>query len=259
MGTWISTRTGQFSFFDAQLAHPDWSGKRVLDFGGNVGNLLLDSEGHIQQKNYWSIDVSQDAIPEGQRRHPDAHFIFYDRYNFEYNPFGKPGAPIPEDDTRFDVIVAWSVFTHTSQAEMLELVDNLQSLLADGGSLAFTFLDPSWTPAPAWARDDEAPGLSNLAWRLEARRKVNPSVDVNELLARAARQKLTWVTLVNDDELYFGPGDDGISTDKPQRAYITFATRQYMQQLFPDARILPPVPPERHHCVVINGAGTPGI
>src|ERR687895_1207799 len=69
MASWISTRTGQFAYFDRQLQHPDWSGKKVLDFGGNVGNILLDPKCTIEPANYWSIDVSRDAIAEGRRRH----------------------------------------------------------------------------------------------------------------------------------------------------------------------------------------------
>lgn len=254
MGTWISTRTGQFAYFDRQLGHPDWTGKRVLDYGGNVGNILLDPACKIEPANYWSIDVSRDAIPEGRRRHPEAHFVFYDRYNFEYNPTGTVGLPIPDPGVRFDIIVGWSVFTHVSKAEMFEFTDQLMNLLVDDGVAAFTFIDPSWTPPAGWVRDSEAPGLSNLAWRLEARHATNPDMDVPALLELADRTEQTWTTLVNDDELFFDPDDDGLAEDKPQRAYITFCTTDYMRRLFPGARVLDPVPPERQHCVVLDKA-----
>jgi Methyltransferase domain len=258
MATWISTRTGQFTYFDTQLGGPDWTGKRVLDFGGNVGNLLLDPECPIDPADYWSIDVSRDAIPEGRRRHPAAHFVFYDRYNFEYNPTGTVGLPIPDPGVRFDFIVGWSVFTHISKAEMFELTGQLMDLLADGGQAAFTFIDPWWTPAPGEAREGESPGLSNLHWRLEARHATKPGMDVPGLLDLASRTEQTWTTLVNDDELYFDPDDDGLSADKPHRAYITFCTTSYMRRLFPGARVLDPVPPERQHCVILDRADRPG-
>jgi 2-polyprenyl-3-methyl-5-hydroxy-6-metoxy-1,4-benzoquinol methylase len=250
--TWISQRTGQFAYFDRQLGHPGWAGKRVLDFAGNVGNILLDPNCEIEHDKYWSIDVSRDAITEGRQRYPDANFVFYDRYNFEYNPTGTPGLAIPDLGVRYDIIVGWSIFTHVSKAEMLEIADQLLDLLTEDGQAAFSFLDPMFTPPPGWARDSESPGMSNLQWRLEARRETNPGLDVAGLLARAERAELTWTTLVNDNELVFDPDDDGMVAGKPSRFYLTLATPSYLQKLFPTGKILDPVPPERFYCLVID-------
>jgi len=259
MTTFISNRTDQFSYFDRQLGHPDWTGKKVLDFGGNVGNILLSEDCRIERDRYWSIDISKDAIELGQTRHPDAHFVFYDRYNIEFNPGGTQDLPIPDLGHRFDFILAWSVFTHTSKAEMVELVDQLQGFLAEGGTLAFTFLDPSFDPPAGWAREREVPGLDNLRWRLDARRRLNPAVDVEalarEALAREAGGSFTWVTLVNDDELHLGPDDDGIEEGKETKAYITLCTEAYMRSVYPRAEVLPPVRPDRQSCCVIR----PGV
>lgn len=252
MSTWISKRIGQFAYFDRQLGHPDWAGKRVLDFGGNVGNILLDPNCQIEHANYWSIDVSRDSITEGRRRHPGGNFVFYDRYNFEYNPTGTVGLPIPDQGVLFDFVVGWSIFTHVSRAETLEMADRLLDLMVDDGRAAFSFIDPWFTPPPGLAREDESPGLTNLQWRLEARRKVKPDMDVEGLIERAAATDMTWTTLVNDDDLIFDPDDDGVAADKPNRAYVTFCTAAYMQQLFPKGKVLPPVPPERLHCLIID-------
>jgi SAM-dependent methyltransferase len=252
--TWISSRTGQFAYFDRQLGYPDWAGKRVLDFGGNVGNILLDPNCEIEHDKYWSIDVSRDAVTEGKRRHPRANFVFYDRYNFEYNPMGTSGLPIPDLDVRFDFVVGWSIFTHVSKAETLEFADQLLDFLTDDGKAAFSFIDPRFTPLPGWARDDESPGMSNLQWRLQARRATKPGMDVAGLLARAEQSDLTWTTLVNDDDLIFDPDDDGVSADKPNRHYVTFGTPAYLRKLFPRGEVLAPVPPERFHCLVIDKA-----
>jgi SAM-dependent methyltransferase len=242
---------GQFAYFDRQLGHPDWTGKRVLDFGGNVGNILLDPACRIEPCRYWSIDVSRDAITEGKRRHPEGHFVFYDRYNFEYNPTGVPGLPVPDVGVRFDVIVGWSVFTHTSRAEMLELAERLMELLSDDGVAAFTFFDPWWTPPPGSARDSESPGLSNIHWRLEARREINKGMNVAGLLQRARDTELNWAVLVNDD-LSFDPDEDGTSVEKAENTYITFCTPDYLRRLFPGARVRDPVPPERQSCMILQ-------
>jgi hypothetical protein len=256
--TWISSRIGQFAYFDHQLGHPDWAGKRVLDFGGNVANILLDPDCTIEHDKYWSIDVSRDAITEGKRRYPEANFAFYDRYNFEYNPKGKPGLPVPDLGIRFDIIVGWSIFTHVSKAETLEFADQLLGFLTDDGTAAFSFIDPGFTPPPGWAREDESPGRSNLRWRLEARRANKPDMDVAGLITRAERTELTWTTLVNEDELVFDPDDNGVSQDKPHRYYLTMVTPAYMRKLFPQGKVLDPVPPERFHCLVIGHGGTAG-
>jgi 2-polyprenyl-3-methyl-5-hydroxy-6-metoxy-1,4-benzoquinol methylase len=252
MGSWISTRTGQFAYFDRELGHPNWTGKRVLDFAGNVGNILLDPSCKIEPQNYWSIDVSRDAIIEGRRRHPDANFVFYDRYNFEYNPAGQVGLPIPGQGVAFDYIVGWSIFTHVSKAETLELADQLLDMLTEEGRAAFSFIDPWFTPPAGWAREGESPGLSNLEWRLENRAQIKTEMDVPAMVARCRETGMTWTTLVNDDDLYFDPDDDGLSADKPNLAYLTMTTPEYMQQLFPKGEILDPVPPERLHCLIID-------
>jgi len=251
--THISEATGQFAFFDSQLGRPDWAGKRVLDFGGNVGNILLDPGCRIEPHNYWSIDVSRDAIPEGKRRHPRGHFILYDRYNFAFNPAGQAGLPIPDPGERFDLILGHSVLTHVTRAEALEFTARLLEFLTEGGRAAFSFLDPWWVPPPAWtAAGVRSPGLSNLEERLERRRRDNPGVDVGGLLELARQAELTWTTLVNDDELYFDPDDDGLAADKPPRTYLTLCTPSYMRELFPTGRVLPPVPPQRFHCLILG-------
>lgn len=254
MNTYISQRMGQFAYFNHQLDNPDWTGKKVLDFGGNVGNMLLDPNCRIEPANYWSIDVVPDAITEGRRRHPQAHFICYDRYNFEYNPTGTVDLPIPDPGVQFDFIVAWSVVTHNSKTETLDLVGQLTALLADDGRLVFSFLDPLWTPPPGWVRDVESPGLSNLHYWLEKGhgRIDSTEMDVAGALADAESTALTWVSLLNGNELILDPDDDGLSEDKPQRTYLSFCTPEYMSRLFPYARIRPPVKPERHHCAIID-------
>jgi SAM-dependent methyltransferase len=250
MPTHVSGATGQYPYFDHQLDHPDWANKKILDFGGNAGNILLDPKCQITHENYWSIDVSRDGIGVGRRRHPQAHFILYDRYNFAFNPMGKPGLPIPDPGVRFDIIIGHSVITHVSKAEAMEFVHRLLGFLAPDGIAAFSFIDPYWTPPPGWA-----PGLEpipNLHERLSVRKAVNPDIDIAPLLARAEQAELTWVSLVNDDELYLDPDEDGLSGDKPSYDYTTFCTTQYMRQLFPDARIMDPVSPLPMHCLILD-------
>jgi SAM-dependent methyltransferase len=247
---------GQFAYFDRQLGHPDWAGKRVLDFGGNVGNILLDPDCAIEHDKYWSIDVSRDAITDGEQRHPKAHFVFYDRYNFEYNPTGEPGLPIPDLGVRFDIIIGHSVLTHVPRTEALELTDQLVGFLADDGKAAFSYLDPWWTPPPdnadEFANQHARTRMSNLRYRLERHHEAIPNMDVAGLLALAERTGLTWTTLTNG-MLFFDP-DSELPGAAPSVLCDMLCTTAYMRQLFPNGRIVDPVPPVRMHCLILDRA-----
>ncbi len=245
--SFVSTKLGQFRYFDHQLGRPVWSGKRVLDFGGNCGSLLRDSNATIDQDKYWCIDVSPDAILKGKECFPNAHWIFYDRRNLQFNPEGTRLLRIPNTGEEFDFILAYSVFTHTSKAEMIDMVGQLLALLTDRGVLAFTFLDPNWNAS----NGDPYPG-SNVKWRLQVNKTENPGMRVDSLLDKSKGAK--WVTLVNHELYADDEGENEGENVHPadQKAYIVFCDPQYMKTIFPEGEILPPVAPERHHCCVIR-------
>ena len=149
MSNHISTRVTQFAYFDAVLHRPTWKGSKILDFGGNIGGFLVGANDSVDRENYWCVDVDKTAVELGRRNHINAHFIHFDRYNAEFNPDGNRNLPIPNFGVEFDIIVAFSVFTHTHPCEMIELVAQLRSMLAPHGVLAFTFTDPSFDRSPS--------------------------------------------------------------------------------------------------------------
>lgn len=244
--SFVSKKLGQFRYFDQQLGRPVWSGKRVLDFGGNCGSLLTDSRSNIDEDKYWCIDVSRDAIVHGRESFPKAQWIFYNRHNVQFNPKGIKALRIPNTGEEFDFILAYSVFTHTSKAEMIEMVGQLLSFLTETGVLAFTFLDPQWNAFSG----DPFPG-SNLKWRLQVNKTDNPTMDIDSLLEKSKGAK--WLTLVNQ-ELYVDDDGENELQDDPadHKAYIVLGDPEYMKSIFPEAKILTPVAPERHHCCVIR-------
>ncbi len=235
----FSTRTTQFSYFDKQLGHPIWAEKNILDFGGNVGGFLESANAGINHDLYWCVDLSRAAIEVGKRRFPGAHFVFYDRYSCEYNPTGIRGLELPDLGRAFDFVLAFSVFTHTAKAEMLELVDQLKTKLNGNGVLAFTFTDPHYDPNRG----------SNLKHRLELWKQRYPAIDVNALLDKASGAR--WCTLIND-LLYVEPDDMSAQIEQSGASYLTFFTWEYMKTIFPNAEILPPVSPEWQHCCIIR-------
>jgi SAM-dependent methyltransferase len=248
--SFLSGRFGQFEYFDAQLGKPDWRGKKVLDFGGNQGNILTDEGSTISRDHYWSIDVSRDAIEEGRAAFPEAHWIFYNRYNVQFNPTGIVGLEIPDIGEEFDYILSYSVFTHIGKEEMIALVENLKRLLADGGTLALTFIDPHCVPWP------ESSGKTNLEWRLDWAKEDHPKIRiaVDDVLEQA--RGTSWCAMtVGDLELSFDC--DGWKQLEQRRGeeYYTFYTAELMQDLFPRALILPPVKSEQHCCLIGKDAG----
>src|SRR5215204_3193650 len=113
--SFLSTKIGQFTYFALQLGEQDWRGKNVLDFGGNVGNILRDPTCTIDHERYWCLDVVKESIDRGKATFPQSHWIFYDRHCFFFNPQGMKNLKLPQLEEKFDYIVAYSVFTNTSR------------------------------------------------------------------------------------------------------------------------------------------------
>lgn len=260
--SFISSRFGQFYYFDAQLGKPSWEGKRVLDFGGNVGNILRDPHSTIDHHAYWCIDVSKDAIDEGKRRYPDAHWIFYDRYNFHFNASGTKDLPLPETGQEFDYILAYSVFSHIGLTEMVDLVGQLQRQMTIGGVLAFTFIDPHFNPAISnGGNHHQYYNGSCLRQRLERQNKDKPDVYIDMLLKKA--DDAGWCILANDDDLYVEGENLREYETTEMRSYCAFYSDTYIKTLFSGATVLPPphnaYPPTTEavlqHCCIIRKAG----
>ena len=243
--SFITSNDGQFVYFDTQLQSPNWKGKSVLDFGGNIGNVLHHPRSTIDRDKYCCVDVSVDAIVAGKRAAPEAHFVFYDRYNFEYNPGGIRNLAIPTNGNRFDFVLALSVFTHSPKTEMIEMVNSLEGVLNEGGRLAFTFFDPNYFPPGS--------NVSNLRYYLRYYSETRgPDLSESEIDAQVDRvQGARWCVLRNG-ELQIGSEREDLRGN-PEFGYLAFYTPDYFQSLFPRGEIRTPVEPfSRQHCCVIT-------
>jgi SAM-dependent methyltransferase len=240
----ISQKHDQFAYFSAQLGIRDWHDMDVLDFGGNVGNMLRDPTSTIDESRYWCIDVDAAALAVAATTHPRAHWLAYDRWCFYFNPHGVRGLPLPPVAARFDIICAYSVFTNTSRADMLELVAQLRGLLVPTGVLAFTFTDPYWCAWPGEYAGD------NLQWRLERSRSFGHELDVEAI--RRGVGGAPWFTLVNHDTLYVGHEDIPEIPAEQQSWYGAFHTAEHMQALYPEAIIRAPANGEMQHCCILG-------
>lgn len=218
----------------------------MLDFGGNIGNILLDPAATIDEERYWCLDVVKDSIEEGKLNFPRAHWFFYNRYCFFFNPHGVPNLPLPDIHQSFDYIVAYSVFANTTPSDMLQLVEQLEKLLAANGALAFTFIDPYYFSWPG-----EYDG-NNFKYRmeLEMERGNVSAVDGANIIRRTPGAD--WFMLVNAKDLYIET--EVIKNYEPaqQKTCHVFHTEKYMKSLFPHASIQPPVNNEMQHCCIIR-------
>jgi hypothetical protein len=223
-----------------------WRGKNVLDFGGNVGNILRDPAATIDEERYWCLDVVKDSIEQGKIAFPRAHWIFYNRYCFFFNPYGVPNLPLPDIRQRFDYIVAYSVFPNTTPSDMLQLVEQLEGLLASNGTLAFTFIDPYYFSWPG-----EYDG-NNFKYRveLEIERGNVSAAHGRDIIRRAT--DADWFMLVNAKDLYIETEKIPDYEPAQQKTCHVFHTEKYMKRLFPHASIHPPVNNEMQHCCIIR-------
>lgn len=252
MATFISKRETQFSYFDQLLGNPVWKGSKILDFGGNVGGFLVSAGDRVRHEDYWCLDLNRGAIEQGQRSFSRAHFHHYNRYSSQYNPDGVRHLPVPDLGLKFDIILAFSVFTHTHRDEMLELTGQLRNLLRGEGVFAFTFTDPSYDRSLS---NPELPSGTDVRKMLEWRRAENPSLEIEEMVETARHAK--WCVLI-DEELYVEPGREFSHQEREGRAgesYCSYFTVEHMESLFPDAKVLPPVNPEWQHCCVFKKTG----
>ena len=247
----ISTRIRQFSYFDHQLENPAWKNRKILDYGGNVGGFLVGSGDHVNHDNYWCIDVSRLAIEQGSRQFPKAHFVHYDRYSSEFNPTGVRYLPIPDCGVKFDFILAFSVFTHTHQREMLALVKQLRRMLSPQGAIAFTFCDPSHD---GLLSNTSLPPDTEVQKQLELQKAKAPSLDVEDVFERARQSN--WYLRIGD-QLYIEPLTDLCHQKrqgKPGESYGAVYSVAYMGSLFPDGEIRPPVCREWQHCCILRNS-----
>lgn len=102
----------------------DFSDKKILDFGCNNGLLLDTAKDKIAHENYTGMDICVDALEFAKNKYPGAKWIHYDGFNQEYNPNGDKNL-LPIISEYYDLIIAHSVFTHTTVDEMTILIEHL--------------------------------------------------------------------------------------------------------------------------------------
>jgi len=235
----VSTRRTLFPYFNQQLDYPNWQGKKILDFGGNVGTFLASAGDNVTHEDYWCIDINPAVIAQGRLTYPRAHFVHFNRYSPQYNPHGVRHLPIPDCGVKFDIIMAFSVFTHVDLHEMTVLVGGLRRMLAPGGVLAFTFFDPKY---------DRSLSDRRLRRGTTVLRNIGPRGQ-SEMVKRAR-----WFVII-ENRLYVEPGTIVCNQTRqgaPLESYTSFFNAEFVRSLFAGAIVKPPVQGEWQHCCILR-------
>jgi trans-aconitate methyltransferase len=123
-------RDSQIARFGAMTDHVDLAGKRLVDIGCGVGDLLAFLQDRKIECEYLGIDLLESVIIEAQRRHPDASFLAGDIF--------APGITLPRP---VDVIFASGVFNldmGNNREFLPNAIDRLGQLA--GEAIAFNLL-----------------------------------------------------------------------------------------------------------------------
>jgi SAM-dependent methyltransferase len=106
-----------------------WQGKRVLDFGCGSGRMLRQFAAEAEEAEFWGCDLDRTSIAWLQEN-LSPPFRFFESSE-------QPDVPL--ESAKFDLIYAFSVYTHFTDNWAAWMLEH-HRLLAEGGLLFVTFL-----------------------------------------------------------------------------------------------------------------------
>ncbi len=106
-----------------------WRGKRVLDFGCGSGRMLRQFAPEAGEAEFWGCDLDRTSIA-WLKENFSPPFQFFESSE-------QPDVPL--ESGKFDLIYAFSVYTHFTDNWAAWMLEH-HRLLADGGLLFVTFL-----------------------------------------------------------------------------------------------------------------------
>jgi SAM-dependent methyltransferase len=136
----------------------------LLDFGCGAGRLaigLAEVFGRIGL--YRGVDVQKDLIVWAERNigaRPGFEFVTIDDANERYNPRGLASHRLPGADDSFDIVHAYSVFSHMRGGDVDAYLGEFARVLNHGGRAYFTaFVEDAVPPEVV-----NPPGYRRLLW-----------------------------------------------------------------------------------------------
>ena len=197
-----STKMGQFTYFSLQVAEPVWRGKNVPGFRRQHRQYVEGSELNDRPRTvHWCLDVAKESIEKGKAAYPNSHWLFYNRYCFFFNPQGVPNLALPNLDQAFDFISRSIPSLRTQhRTDMRQLVKQLEGLLATGGTLAFTFIDPHYYSMAGTLLRRQLSVAIGSRETIGRKSVAESSISTCRDLTRRA-QDADWLLLVNSNDL----------------------------------------------------------
>lgn len=120
---------------------------QVLDFGCGWGRVIRFLLKEVEPARLWGIDCDRDVIDVCRRTNRWCTFLAVD-----------PSPPTTLEPATFDLIYAYSVFSHLSEKSHDEWLDEFSRLMRPGGVLVLTTRPRSFIEMCAWLRTPEAAG-----------------------------------------------------------------------------------------------------
>ncbi|MGN6217805.1 MAG: methyltransferase domain-containing protein [Solirubrobacterales bacterium] len=135
-----------------------WGGKRILDFGCGVGRMLRQFAAESGESEIFGCDLDRPSV-EWLRENLSPPFQVFE---------SAEEAGLPQEDGFFDLIYAFSVYTHFTDNWAAWLREH-HRVLADGGILFATFLGEGMLEPLTGERWDEDrigmnPLMQGLPW-----------------------------------------------------------------------------------------------
>lgn len=113
------------------------TGKHILDFGFNNGNLLKSIPDDVSF-TYTGVEVQEDFVTSMSANYPEHTFIHFNKYHHSYNTSGNRNLELTDvvSDT-YDIIFAWNVFTHCTYEYTKECIEEMKAVLNTNGKIIF--------------------------------------------------------------------------------------------------------------------------
>jgi SAM-dependent methyltransferase len=198
----------------------------VLDFGCGWGRMMRFFLRDLRAADIWGVDVANEMVS-------------FCIQLFRHGQFRQvpPSPPTTLPASTFDVIYAYSVFSHLNEAVGLAWVEEFARLLRPGGVLVAT-----------------TQGRSFLGFCEQLRQQGNPASPWEEALARSFTDLAANLAAYDRGEFLHAPTGGGI--ERPSSFYgETLIPRQYVERQwtrhlefseFRDDPVLPPAGAHRH-------------